>query len=219
MKLFLDTADIEEVKKAFTLGVLDGVTTNPALLSKQNLSYKEGIQQVVAATDGAIVFAEVLSDSPDEMIREGQAISTWGPRMVVKLPMLPAGIQACSQLSQEGICCAITMVYTPAQAVIAAKAGAAYIAPFIARANEVGINGLDTVSQIAQIYRVQNVKTEILVASLRTGRDAAEALRLGATAVTLPSAALNGMMKSPITEMTLQDFLSQWAAKNSGGIF
>ena len=172
-----------------------------------------------AATDGAIVFAEVLSDSPDEMIREGQAISTWGPRMVVKLPMLPAGIQACSQLSQEGICCAITMVYTPAQAVIAAKAGAAYIAPFIARANEVGINGLDTVSQIAQIYRVQNVKTEILVASLRTGRDAAEALRLGATAVTLPSAALNGMMKSPITEMTLQDFLSQWAAKNSGGIF
>ena len=219
MKIFLDTANIDEIRQAFELGIMDGVTTNPALLSKQSHSYKEGVQQVVEATGGAIVFAEVLADTPEEMVREGREISTWGPHMIVKLPMVPAGIQACSQLSREGVKCAITMVYTAAQAVIAAKAGAAYIAPFIARANEAGSDGLDTVAQIAEIYDALGFDTEILTASLRTGRDAAESLRVGATAVTLPFAVLKGMMKSPITEMTLKDFLSQWAAKDAGGIF
>lgn len=219
MKFFLDTADLAEIEKAFKLGILDGVTTNPALLSKQSLSYKEGIKKIVELTEGAIVFAEVLANSADEMVKEGREINTWGPNMIVKLPMIPAGIQACSQLSHEGVKCAITMVYSVAQALVAAKAGAVYIAPFIARANEVGVDGLNTVSEIADVYQAQGIETGILTASLRTGRDAAESLRLGATAVTLPFAVLNGMMKSPLTEMTLNNFMGQWAAKNAGGIF
>lgn len=219
MKFFLDSADLTEVEKAFELGILDGVTTNPALLSKQSLSYKEGVKKIVELTGGAAVFAEVLADNAGEMVREGREINTWGPNMIVKLPMIPAGIQACSQLSREGVKCAVTMVYTAAQALVAAKAGAAYIAPFIARANEVGVDGLATVAEIAEIYHVQGIETDILTASLRTGRDAAESLRLGATAVTLPFAVISGMMKSPLTEMTLENFLGQWAAKNAGGVF
>ena len=175
--------------------------------------------KIVELTKGTTVFAEVLADSADEMVKEGREINTWGPNMIVKLPMVPAGIQACSQLSREGVKCAITMVYSVAQALVAAKAGAVYIAPFIARANEVGVDGLNTVSEIADVYQAQGIETGILTASLRTGRDAAESLRLGATAVTLPFAVLNGMMKSPLTEMTLNNFLGQWAAKNAGGIF
>lgn len=219
MKLFLDTADLNEIQKAFELGIMDGVTTNPALLAKQSLSYKEGVQKIVELTNGATVFAEVLADTPEEMVKEGLEINTWGPNMMVKLPMIPAGIQACSELSRAGVKCTITMVYTVAQALIAAKAGAAYIAPFIARANEVGVDGLNTVAEIADVYQSLGIETGILTASLRTGRDAAESLRLGATAVTLPYAVLTGMMKSPLTEMTLNNFLGQWAAKNAGGIF
>lgn len=219
MKFFLDSADLGDVAKAFDLGIMDGVTTNPALLSKQSLSYKEGVQKIVELTNGSTVFAEVLADTAEEMVREGKEINSWGPDMIVKLPMVPAGIKACSELSKAGVKCAITMVYTVAQALVAAKAGAAYIAPFIARANEVGVDGLNTVAEIADAYQSLGIETGILTASLRTGRDAAESLRLGATAVTLPYAVITGMMKSPLTEMTLDNFLGQWAAKNAGGIF
>ena len=219
MQFFLDSADLNDVERAFALGIMDGVTTNPALLAKQSLSYKEGVQKIVELTGGATVFAEVLGESAEDMMKEGREINTWGPNMVVKLPMLPAGIQACSTLSKEGIRCTITMVYTSAQALVAAKAGAEYVAAFIARANEAGADGLSTVREIAEEFRVQGVKTQILTASLRTGRDAAESMRMGATAVTLPYAVLSGMMQSPITEKTLQNFLGQWTAKNAGGIF
>ena len=219
MKFFLDSADLNDVKKAFALGIMDGVTTNPALLAKQSLSYKEGVLKIVELTGGATVFAEVLADQADDMVKEGREIASWGPDMIVKLPMIPAGIQACSRLSREGVKCAVTMVFSVAQALVAAKAGAVYIAPFIARANEVGVDGLATVAEIAEAYETQGIETGILTASLRTGRDAAESLRLGATAVTLPLAVVEGMMKSPLTEMTLNSFLGQWASKNAGGIF
>lgn len=219
MKFFLDTADLAEIRSAFELGLLDGVTTNPALLSKQAFSYKEGVKKIVEATNGATIFAEVLADTPIEMVREGREIHTWGPQMIVKLPMVPAGIQACNELTRAGVKCAITMVYTVAQGLIAAKAGAAYIAPFVARANEAGADGLRTIARIAEAYRAQNIETEILAASLRSSCDAAEALRVGAAAVTVPYAVLQSMMKSPLTEMTLNNFLGQWTAKNTGGIF
>ena len=219
MKFFLDSADLKDVEEAFKYGIMDGVTTNPALLSKQSLSYKEGVQKIVELTNGAIVFAEVLSSEADEMVKEGLEINTWGPNMVIKLPMIPAGIRACSELSRQGVKCAITMVYTVAQAIVSAKAGAAYIAPFIARANEVGVNAQNTVAEIAEVYSSLGVETSILTASLRNAHDAAESMRMGADAVTLPFGVMMGMMKSPLTEMTLSNFLGQWAAKNAGGIF
>lgn len=151
MKFFLDTANLDEIKKAFELGILDGVTTNPALLSKQSGSYKEGVQSIVALTGGAIVFAEVLATEPEGMIREAKEIAAWGPNMVIKLPMTPAGIQACASLTKEGISCAVTLIYSEPQAVVAAKAGAKYIAPFVARANEVGVDGIETISKIVKM--------------------------------------------------------------------
>ncbi|QUO37276.1 fructose-6-phosphate aldolase [Dysosmobacter sp. Marseille-Q4140] len=219
MKFFLDTANLDEIQQAFELGIMDGVTTNPALLSKQSGSYKEGVQNIVSLTGGAIVFAEVLATQPAEMIREAKEISSWGPQMIVKLPMTPAGIQACAALSKDGINCAITLVYSEPQAIVAAKAGAKYIAPFIARANEVGMDGTKTISKIAQSYNSHNIPTEILAASVRNGYDAAKALRCGATSVTLPYGVLMGMMKNPVTDMTLNSFLDLWSNKNAGGVF
>lgn len=219
MKFFLDTANLDEIRQAFDLGIMDGVTTNPALLSKQSGTYKEGVQNIVALTNGAIVFAEVLATQPSEMIREAREISSWGPQMIVKLPMTAAGIQACAALSKEGISCAITLVYSEPQAIVAAKAGAKYIAPFIARANEVGMDGTETISRIAESFKAHDLQTEILAASVRNGYDAAKALRCGATSVTLPYGVLLGMMKNPVTDMTLNSFLDLWSTKNAGGVF
>lgn len=219
MKFFLDTANLEEIDHAFALGIMDGVTTNPALLSKQSGSYQEGVRNIVARTGGAIVFAEVLADDPGGMIREAKELASWGPNIVVKLPMTPAGIQACATLTKAGIHCAVTLIYSEPQAIVAAKAGAKYIAPFVARANEVGVDGIDTISKIAQTFQAHGIETEILAASVRSGCDAAKALRCGATSVTLPYGVLMGMMKSPVTDMTLKSFLDLWNSKNAGGVF
>ena len=219
VKFFLDTPTLDEIKKAFELGILDGVTTNPALLSKQSGSYKEGVQSIVALTGGAIVFAEVLATEPEGMIREAKEIAAWGPNMVIKLPMTPAGIQACASLTKEGISCAVTLIYSEPQAVVAAKAGAKYIAPFVARANEVGVDGIETISKIAQTFQSHAIQTEILAASVRNGHDAAKALRCGATSVTLPYGVLMGMMKNPVTDMTLNSFLDLWNSKSASGVF
>ena len=222
MKFFLDTANLDEIKKAFELGILDGVTTNPALLSKQSGSYKEGVQSIVALTGGAIVFAEVLATEPEGMIREAKEIAAWGPNMVIKLPMTPAGIQACASLTKEGISCAVTLIYSivPGTALTGtAKAGAKYIAPFVARANEVGVDGIETISKIAQTFQSHAIQTEILAASVRNGHDAAKALRCGATSVTLPYGVLMGMMKNPVTDMTLNSFLDLWNSKSASGVF
>lgn len=219
MKFFLDTANLDEIKQAFSMGIMDGVTTNPALLSKQSVSYKEGVQNIVNLTGGAVVFAEVLAENPENMILEAKEINSWGPQMVVKLPMTPAGIQACAALSKEGVSCAITLIYSEPQAIVAAKAGAAYIAPFVARANEVGIDGIDTIANISKSFRALGLGTEILAASVRNGYDAAKALRYGATSVTLPYGVLIGMMKSPVTDMTLGSFMDMWNSKNTGGVF
>lgn len=219
MKFFLDTANIEEIKQAFSMGIMDGVTTNPALLSKQSASYKDGIRNIVELTGGAVVFAEVLAGDPENMILEAKEINRWGPQMVVKLPMTPAGVQACAALNKEGIACAITLIYSEPQAVVAAKAGAKYIAPFVARANEVGIDGIDTIANISKTFQALGLETEILAASIRNGHDAAKALRCGAASVTLPYGVLMGMMKSPVTDMTLGSFMEMWNSKNAGGVF
>lgn len=219
MKFFLDTANLDEIKRAFSMGIMDGVTTNPALLSKQSASYKDGVRSIVELTGGAVVFAEVLAAGPEDMILEAREISSWGPQMVVKLPMTPAGVQACAALSREGIACAVTLIYSEPQAVVAAKAGAKYIAPFVARANEVGIDGIETISNISRSFRALGLETEILAASVRNGYDAAKALRCGATSVTLPYGVLMGMMKSPVTDMTLGSFMELWNSKNAGGVF
>lgn len=219
MKFFLDTANLDEIKQAFALGVMDGVTTNPALLSKQSGSYKEGVKSIVSLTGGSTVFAEVLAADPAGMLREAKEIASWGPDMVIKLPMTPAGIQACAALTKEGVHCAVTLIYSEPQAIVAAKAGAKYIAPFVARANEVGVDGIETISKISASFQAHGIETEILAASVRNGYDAAKALRYGATSVTLPFGVLMGMMKNPVTDMTLGSFLELWNSKNAGGVF
>ena len=221
MKFFLDTANLDEIKKAFELGFLDGVTTNPALLSKQSGSYKEGVQSIVASTGGAIVFAEVLATEPEGMIRRLKKSLPGGPNMVIKLPMTPAGIQACASLyKRRDLLRGDPDLYPEPQAVVAAKAGAKYIAPFVARANEVGVAMVSRpFPKSPKPFSRTPSRQKIEAASVRNGHDAAKALRCGATSVTLPYGVLMGMMKNPVTDMTLNSFLDLWNSKSASGVF
>jgi len=222
MEFFLDTGNFSEIEKAVKFGFIDGVTTNPALLSKSagNLSYRQCIDKVVELVGPKRkVFAEVLSLDADNMYKEGVEVASWGPNMIIKVPAIMEGVIAISRLSKEGINCAMTLVYTTAQGLMAAKAGAKYAATFIARSYEVGMDGIEVTGELAQVYKTQRLDCKVLAASLRTPADTVKAVKAGAEAITLPFACMNGMVNSPCSVATLNDFLCSWTALNKGGIF
>lgn len=219
MKIYLDSASIEDAKKAVELGFIDGVTTNPLLLSKQKQNYKQGIKEIVSVMGERTVFAEVLAQSADEMCREAREISTWGPNIVIKIPITNEGLRAVYRLRYENIDCAVTLIYSTAQALISAHAGAKYVAPFIARSFEVGQDGFKVVAEIAQAFKCQNLECQIVAASLRTPFDAARCLSVGSHSVTLPYAVLSTLSKNPTTDLTLNTFLKEWNNIGKGGVF
>jgi transaldolase len=221
MKFFLDTANLDEIKQAASLGILDGITTNPTLVAKEKRKFKELILEICEVVKPGVVNAEVVSTDLAGMLKEGHEIATWHPNVIVKIPMTPDGIRAVSQFSKEGIRTNVTLVFSPAQALIVAKAGAYFCSPFLGRLDDISENGLGLLAEIMTIYRAYGYKTEVLAASLRHPMHVVEAAKMGAHIGTMPFKILEMLFQHPLTDKGLASFLKDWAgAKDAiGGIF
>ncbi len=213
MKFFIDTARIEEIKEAAALGILDGVTTNPSLVSKTGKDFRTLLDEILAVVDGP-VSAEVIATDYDGILKEARNLSHIHKNIVVKVPLIKEGLKAVRTLSQEGVKTNVTLCFSPSQALLAAKAGASYISPFVGRLDDVSTNGMDLISQIVQIYRNYNYKTEVLVASIRHPLHLVEAALIGADVCTMPFDVINKLFNHPLTDVGLDKFLSDW--KKSG---
>jgi len=207
MKIFLDSANIDAIKKYNELGLVDGVTTNPTLLSKEKEHPAEIMKQIVKIIKGPVSL-EVIGTTAQVMIEEAHRLMKFGQNVVVKIPMIPDGMKAVKQLKQDGISTNVTLVFSANQAVLAAKAGASYISPFIGRLDDVGQDGMMLIKEIVQIFDNYQYKTEVLVASVRHPLHIIEAAKLGADIVTLPPEILGKMLAHPLTEKGLSAFLS-----------
>ncbi len=209
MKLFLDTANLADIKKYAEWGLVDGVTTNPSLIAKEGVSFEKRIKEITKAVKGP-VSAEVISTEWKDMVKEGQKYATWAKNIYVKCPMTPDGLIATQKLSKAGIRVNMTLVFSAAQALLAAKAGAAFVSPFIGRINDMGQDGMELIDEITTMYSHYNFKTEILVASVRSPRQVAEAAMLGADICTVPAAIYEKLVKHPLTDQGLSTFLADW---------
>jgi transaldolase len=209
MKLFLDTANVKEIREAASWGVLDGVTTNPSLVAKEGRVFREILVEICNTVQGP-VSAEVVSVEEEGMVKEGRELSAIHPNIVVKIPMIPEGLKACRRLSQDGIRVNVTLIFSPLQALLAAKAGAAYVSPFVGRLDDVGHAGMEIVRQIKTIFTHYGYRTEILAASIRHPQHMVEAAMMGADVATLPFGVFQQMVKHPLTDIGLKKFLSDW---------
>ena len=206
MQFFIDTADIEEIKKALAMGFLDGVTTNPSLVAKAGKPFREAIREICEVVEGP-VSAEVLAVKKDEILKEGRELAQIAPNVVVKVPLIQEGLKAVNIFSQEGIKTNVTLCFSANQALLAAKAGATYISPFIGRVDDHGQEGMDLVDEITSIYTNYGYETQVLVASIRHPLHLKEAALLGADVATLPFKVLDLLMKHPLTDIGLSKFL------------
>jgi transaldolase len=214
MKFFIDTANLNEIREAVALGVIDGVTTNPSLIAKEGkVDFKQHIAAICEIVQGA-VSAEVTSLDTDGMLREGREYARIAPNVVVKCPLTHDGLKATRQLTDEGIPVNVTLCFSAAQAIMAAKAGAAYISPFIGRLDDIGQNGLELLADIVEIYDNYDWKTEVLAASIRHPIHVVEAARIGADVATIPYKTIEQLLKHPLTDKGLDQFLADW--KKSG---
>jgi len=210
MKFFLDTANLDEIREGFALGLVDGVTTNPSLVAKEgSVDFKQHIAAICEIVQGD-VSAEVTSLDLDGMLREGRDYSQIAPNVVVKCPLTRDGLKATRRLTDEGIKVNVTLCFSAAQAILAAKAGAAYISPFLGRLDDIGHNGLTLLAEIIEIYRNYDWKTEVLAASLRHPLHVIEAARLGSDVATMPFKVIEQLIKHPLTDRGLEQFLADW---------
>ena len=209
MKIFLDTANIDEIRRVAAMGLLDGVTTNPSLVSKESGKFTEIISTICEIVRGP-VNAEVVSLEADEMVAEGRELAKISEHVVVKIPMTPNGLVATRRLSADDIPVNVTLVFSPSQALLAAKAGAAYVSPFIGRLDDVSNPGMEIVSQIRTIFDNYDITTEILAASLRHPMHFMEAAMIGADIATLPAKVFDQLFRHPLTDVGLQKFLEDW---------
>ena len=211
MKSFLDTADIKESREAHSWGILDGVTTNPSLVAKEGKDFLDVVREICALVQGP-VSAEVVSTTTDEMIREGKDIMrrVGAPNVVIKIPMIREGLRAIRALSSEGIRVNTTLIFTAPQALLAAKAGASFVSPFIGRLDDISHLGMDIVRDIRAIFDNYDFKCEILAASIRNPLHVVDAARLGADIATMPFSVLEAIIKHPLTDIGLQRFLKDW---------
>ena len=212
MKLFIDTANLDEIGAAAKLGVIHGVTTNPTLISRERGDFAAIIREITALVDGP-VFAEVLAEDADGMVREGLELAAIHDNVCVKIPMTPAGLEAISRLSKEGVKTACTLVFSAAQARLAANAGARYVAPFVGRADDIGWDGIDALAAIADVLSDGDFETEVIAASVRSPLHVVEAARAGADIATVPPKVLAQMASHPLTDAGLERFRRDWASK------
>lgn len=209
MKFFIDTANFDEIKEAHAWGILSGVTTNPSLVAKENISFHDRLREITALVDGS-VSAEVIALDSEGMIKEGRKLAAIAPNITVKLPMTPEGLKACSVFRSEGIKTNITLIFSANQALLAARAGASYVSPFLGRLDDIGHNGMDLVSTIAQIFELHNIETEIIAASIRHPQHVTDAALQGAHIGTMPISVMKQMFKHPLTDKGIDTFLMDW---------
>ncbi|MFA8342026.1 MAG: fructose-6-phosphate aldolase [Rhodothermaceae bacterium] len=213
MKFFIDTANIEEIKEAAAMGVLDGVTTNPSLVAKEGKDFVELLKEIVEVVDGPIS-AEVVSTDFEGMMKEAEELVKIHKNIVIKIPLIPEGIKAVKALSQKGIKTNVTLCFSPAQALLAAKAGATYISPFVGRLDDIGHDGMQLIEQIVNIYTNYGFETEVLVASIRHPMHLITAAEMGADVATIPFSVIGKLFKHPLTESGLENFLKDWEKLN-----
>ena len=213
MKFFIDTANINEIKEAASYGLLDGVTTNPSLVAKEGKNFHELLNEIVKIVDGPIS-AEVVSTDYDGIMKEAHKLAKIHKNIVVKVPLIKEGIKAVKSLSGEGINTNVTLCFSPSQALLAAKAGATYISPFVGRLDDISHDGMELIQQIIQIYNNYNFKTQVLVASIRHPLHVVDAALMGAHVATMPFDVINKLFKHPLTDLGLEKFLSDWKKLN-----
>ncbi|MFI5406827.1 MAG: fructose-6-phosphate aldolase [Nitrososphaerales archaeon] len=217
MKIFLDTANLESIRKFNDMGLLDGITTNPSLMSKEGGNPKDIMEEITKIIKGDVSL-EVVSTEYSGMIEEGKRLRQYGKNVVVKVPMTPDGLKACKHLTSEGIPVNITLIFSPNQALLAAKSGAKYVSPFIGRLDDIGKDGMNLIRDIKKIFDnyKDDFKTQILVASIRHPIHVIDAAKIGAHVVTLPPAVLDKMLQHPLTDIGLDNFLSDWKKLKAG---
>lgn len=212
MKFFLDTANVKEIQEAASLGLLDGVTTNPSLVAKEGRSFREMLVEICNIVDGPIS-AEVVSLEADAMVKEGKELAKIHKNIVVKVPLIAEGLKATKRLAAEGIKVNVTLCFSPTQALLAAKAGAWCVSPFIGRLDDISSNGMELIRQILTIYRNYDYKTQVLVASVRHPQHVVEAALAGGHICTMPFSIFQQMVKHPLTDSGLKKFLADWEAQ------
>lgn len=209
MKFFIDTANIEEIKKTWELGIIDGVTTNPSLISKEGKDPVALLKEICSIVD-APVSAEAMSLKADEMVREAESLAKIHRNIVVKIPMLEDGLRAVKRLSGMGIKTNVTLVFSPGQALLAAKTGATYVSPFVGRLDDISHSGMGIVSEIIEIYENYRFDTEVIVASVRNPLHVIEAAKMGAHIATVPYSVMIQMIRHPLTDIGIERFLKDW---------
>ncbi|TBR10829.1 MAG: fructose-6-phosphate aldolase [Candidatus Nitrosotenuis sp.] len=209
MKIFLDTANLQSIRMYNDMGLLDGITTNPSLLAKEGGDPLKAMEEITKIIKGDVSL-EVVATDYTGMMDEGHRLKKYGQNVVIKVPMTADGLKACKSFSSEGIPVNVTLVFSPNQAILAAKAGAKYVSPFIGRLDDIGQDGMSLISEIKQIFTNYDFKTQILVASIRHPMHVVEAAKIGADVVTLPPDVLGKMLKHPLTDIGLKNFLADW---------
>ncbi len=209
MKLFIDSGNLKEIENLVPLGIIDGITTNPSLLAKEGGDYRGLLKRICQIVKGP-TSAEVVATDVDGMLREGRELAKIDEHIVVKVPFTKAGVQACRTLSSEGIRVNVTLIFTPSQALLAAKVGATYVSPFVGRLDDIATSGMSMVGEIVEIFENYQFTTEILVASTRGPIHIVEAARLGADICTCPAAVIEALFKHPLTDIGLEKFLKDW---------
>lgn len=216
MKFFIDTANIDEIREVNELGLLAGVTTNPSLVAREKgVSFHDRLREITALVSGS-VSAEVIALDAEGMIREGRELAAIAPNITVKVPMTPDGLKATATFAKEGIKTNVTLIFSANQALLAARAGAAYVSPFLGRLDDIGQDGLELVSTIAEIFAVHGIESEIIAASIRNPIHVTEAALRGADIATIPYKVLMGLFHHPLTDKGIEGFLKDWDARKNG---
>ena len=209
MKFFIDTANIEEIKQGVEMGMVDGVTTNPSLVAKEDKPFHEILKEICSVVDGP-VSAEVVSLNAEGMLKEARELAAMADNIVVKIPMIVEGLKAVKQLSEEGIKTNVTLVFSTSQALLAAKAGASFVSPFVGRLDDISLQGMDLVSDIMTIYRNYGFQSEVIVASVRNPMHVVESALIGADIATIPFKVIAQLAKHPLTDRGMDQFLADW---------
>lgn len=209
MKLFIDTANVEEIRKANEMGVVCGVTTNPSLIAKEGRDFKEVVKEITEIVDGPIS-AEVISLEADGMITEALELSKIHKNIVIKIPMTPEGLKAVKALSKKGIKTNVTLIFSAGQALLAARAGASYVSPFVGRLDDIGMDGISLISEIAEIFNIHGIETEIIAASIRNQMHVTDAAVAGSDIATVPYKVIMEMTKHPLTDAGIEKFMKDW---------
>jgi len=210
MKFFLDTANVEEIRIADSWGLLDGVTTNPSLAAKEGRKFRDVAQEILEIMGDRPVSLETVSTNAEGIVREARVLASWAPNVVAKVPLLPEGLKAVRILREEGIKTNVTLVFSTNQGLLAGKAGATYVSPFVGRLDDRGHEGMEVVRELALIYEMYGIETQVLAASIRHPRHVVEAALAGADVITMPFNVMKKLFEHPLTDVGLEKFLSDW---------